>query len=222
MGSSSEEEKLIQMVRDFIESGGGSPKSNSHPQSDSEEPPQIHHKPTFSTLQDVLMRVTNAETQILEKILIYLRDIEFIDETNNNLKKWIVLRLIRDGFEASLCKTSWPATLGGSSVFEFKGDYEYIDVMKKDSSGEAVRLIVDMDFRSQFELARPTSTYSELTTSLPSIFVGSEEKLMEIICLVCSAAKQSLRERGLHIPPWRKATYMQSKWLSHNCKKISF
>ncbi|XP_028092289.1 uncharacterized protein LOC114292501 [Camellia sinensis] len=221
MGSSSEEEKLIQMVRDFIESGGGSPKSNSHPQSNSEEPPQIHHKPTFSTLQDVLMRVTNAETQILEKILIYLRDIEFIDETNNNLKKWIVLRLIRDGFEASLCKTSWPATLGGSSVFEFKGDYEYIDVMK-DSNGEAVRLIVDMDFRSQFELARPTSTYSELTTSLPSIFVGSEEKLMEIICLVCSAAKQSLRERGLHIPPWRKATYMQSKWLSHNCKKISF
>ncbi|GMP46540.1 hypothetical protein CsSME_00014654 [Camellia sinensis var. sinensis] len=210
MGSSSEEEKLIQMVRDFIESGGGSPKSNSHPQSDSEEPPQIHHKPTFSTLQDVLMRVTNAETQILEKILIYLRDIEFIDETNNNLKKWIVLRLIRDGFEASLCKTSWPATLGGSS-----------DVMK-DSNGEAVRLIVDMDFRSQFELARPTSTYSELTTSLPSIFVGSEEKLMEIICLVCSAAKQSLRERGLHIPPWRKATYMQSKWLSHNCKKVSF
>ncbi|KAL7262928.1 hypothetical protein ACSBR1_001152 [Camellia fascicularis] len=222
MGSSSEEEKLIQMVRDFIESGGGSPKSNSHPQSDSEEPPQIHHKPTFSTLQDVLMRVTNAETQILEKILIYLRDIEFIDEANNNLKKWIVLRLIRDGFEASLCKTSWPATLGGSSVFEFKGDYEYIDVMKKDSNGEAVRLIVDMDFRSQFELARPTSTYSELTTSLPSIFVGSEEKLMDIICLVCSAAKQSLRERGLHIPPWRKATYMQSKWLSHNCKKISF
>ncbi|KAL7245992.1 hypothetical protein ACSBR2_001176 [Camellia fascicularis] len=221
MGSSSEEEKLIQMVRDFIESGG-SPKSNSHPQSDSEEPPQIHHKPTFSTLQDVLMRVTNAETQILEKILIYLRDIEFIDEANNNLKKWIVLRLIRDGFEASLCKTSWPATLGGSSVFEFKGDYEYIDVMKKDSNGEAVRLIVDMDFRSQFELARPTSTYSELTTSLPSIFVGSEEKLMDIICLVCSAAKQSLRERGLHIPPWRKATYMQSKWLSHNCKKISF
>ncbi|THG16167.1 hypothetical protein TEA_007237 [Camellia sinensis var. sinensis] len=37
-----------------------------------------------------------------------------------------------------------------------------------------------MDFRSQFELARPTSTYLELTASLPFIFVGSEEKLMEI------------------------------------------
>ncbi|CAL5444081.1 unnamed protein product [Camellia sinensis] len=98
---------------------------------------------------------------------------------------WIVLRLIRDGFEASLCRTSWPATIGRPS-----GDYEYIDVLMKDSNGggdETVRLIVDMDFRSQFELARPTSTYSELTASLPSIFVRTEEKLMEIICLVCLA-----------------------------------
>ncbi|CAL5442429.1 unnamed protein product [Camellia sinensis] len=72
-------------------------------------------------------------------------------------------------------------------VFEFTGDYEYIDVLMKDSTGggdETVRLIVDMDFKSQFELARPISTYLELTASLPSIFVGSEEKLMEIICLV--------------------------------------
>ncbi|KAL7167482.1 hypothetical protein ACSBR2_038026 [Camellia fascicularis] len=60
----------------------------------------------------------------------------------------------------------------------------------KDSTGggdETVRLVVDMDFKSQFELARLISTYSELTASLPSIFVGSEEKLMEIICLVCLA-----------------------------------
>ncbi|GMP23309.1 hypothetical protein CsSME_00000955 [Camellia sinensis var. sinensis] len=92
---------------------------------------------------------------------------------------WIVLRLIRDGFEASLCRTSWPATIGRP-----------LDVLMKDSSGggdETVRLIVDMDFRSQFELARPTSTNSELTASLPSIFFGSEEKVMEIICLVCLA-----------------------------------
>ncbi|CAL5436698.1 unnamed protein product [Camellia sinensis] len=75
-------------------------------------------------------------------------------------------------------------------MFEFTGDYECIDVLMEDINGggdETVRLIVDMDFRSQFELARPTSTYSEFTASLLSIFVGSEEKLMEIICLVCLA-----------------------------------
>ncbi|GFY85623.1 DNA-directed RNA polymerase subunit beta-beta protein, putative [Actinidia rufa] len=215
MGSS-EEERLIQMVTDFIESEGS-------PQPNSPQTQKNNQKPTISTLQDVLMRVTNAETLILEKILIYLKDMEFIGEPNH-LKKLIVLRLIRDGFEASLCRTSWLATFGRPSVFEFTVDYEYVDVMMKDKShgGEAVRLIVDMDFRSQFELARPTSTYLELLSSLPAIFVGTEEKLVSILSLLCSAAKQSLKERGLHMPPWRKANYMQSKWLSDNCKKIPF
>lgn len=91
-----------------------------------------------------------------------------------------------------------------------------------DENGDkSERLIVDIDFRSQFELARPTSTYKELTNTLPCIYVGSEEKLENIISLLCSAAKQSLKENGLHIPPWRKVSYMQSKWLSKHCKKVS-
>ncbi|KAA8546527.1 hypothetical protein F0562_002734 [Nyssa sinensis] len=216
MGSS-EEEKLIQMVRDFIES------EPSPPISPTSKPIQVHHKSTYLiSLQEILERVTYAETQILQKILLYLKRVEATGETKN-LKKWIVLRLKTDGYEASLCKTSWVTAFGRPSVFQFTGDYEYVDVMMKENrGGEAVRLIVDMDFRSQFELAKPTATYTELSNSLPSIFVGTEEKLNKIIFLLCAAAKQSLKERGLHIPPWRRASYMQSKWLSENCKKVSF
>lgn len=76
------------------------------------------------------------------------------------------------------------------------------------------RVIVDTDFKSQFELARPTLAYKELSDALPSIFVGEENKLMEIITLLCSAAKESLKQRGLHIPPWRTRGYMLCKWLS--------
>lgn len=112
--------------------------------------------------------------------------------------------------------------------FQFAGGYEYIEVMSTakagagnvDGKAASTRLIVDMDFKSQFELARPTPTYTELINTLPSIFVGNEEKLYTIISVICTAAKQSLKERGLHIPPWRKAQYVQSKWLSENCKKI--
>ena len=109
-------------------------------------------------------------------------------------------------------------------VVQCTGDYEYIDVMVRDSNGdeeEPTRLIVDVDFKSQFEVARPTATYKELINTLPSVFVGSEEKLNQIISLLCSAAKKSLKERGLHVPPWRKANYMRSKWLSKECKKVS-
>lgn len=104
-------------------------------------------------------------------------------------------------------------------MFEFTGVYEYIDVM---TTGEVKRLIVDMDFKSQFVLARQTQVYSELINALPCIFVGTEEKLNSIVSLICNAAEQCLREKGLHIPPWRKARYMQSKWLSQNCKKVPF
>lgn len=109
-------------------------------------------------------------------------------------------------------------------VVQCTGDYEYIDVMVRDSNGddeEPTRLIVDVDFKSQFEVARPTATYKELINTLPSVFVGSEEKLNQIISLLCSAAKKSLKERGLHVPPWRNANYMRSKWLSKECKKVS-
>lgn len=105
------------------------------------------------------------------------------------------------------------------------GDYEYIDVLTKDEDDhqnhhqhhQMKRLIVDVDFKSQFEVARPTESYRELTDALPLIFVGDEIKLNQIISLLCSAAKESLRERGLYLPPWRTTTYMLSKWLSESC-----
>jgi uncharacterized protein (TIGR01615 family) len=109
------------------------------------------------------------------------------------------------------------------SVMEFTGHYEYVEVMVRDiENGEkATRLIVDMDFRSQFEVARASATYKELTNAIPSVFVGTEERLKEIISLLCPAAKRSLRESRLHIPPWRKSTYMKAKWLSKDCIKVS-
>lgn len=93
--------------------------------------------------------------------------------------------------------------------------------MNINNSGKPTRIIIDMEFRTQFEVARPTQTYKELIATLPSIFVATEERLNKIVSLICSAAKESLKEKGLHIPPWRKAKYMQLKWFSKNCKKVS-
>ncbi|XP_030950292.1 uncharacterized protein LOC115974190 [Quercus lobata] len=216
MGSIAEEE-LLQMVRDFIESDSASPFSlpSSKPLSHNDHPPYL-------TLKEILGRAMEAEVEVLEKILMYMRDIS--GDHTNHMKKWLVTKLKMDGYEASLCKTSWLSSFGHSKVVQCTGDYEYIDVMVRDSNGddeEPTRLIVDVDFKSQFEVARPTAAYKELINTLPSVFVGSEEKLNQIISLLCSAAKKSLKERGLHVPPWRKANYMRSKWLSKECKKVS-
>ncbi|PRQ24853.1 hypothetical protein RchiOBHm_Chr6g0277051 [Rosa chinensis] len=209
MGSVTEEE-LVQMVTDFIESSESVPDSLSSPKSPRQS--------KSLTLQEIIWKATDHENEILDKISIYLRDLESMIHQPKNLKnKWVVMKLKMDGYEASLCKTSWV-----SSVKLPEDDYEYVDVMVKDNNLlKVTRLIVDMDFKSQFELARPSPSYKELKDILPDIFVGTEEKLDKVISLVCSAAQKSLKKMGLHVPPWRKAAYMQSKWLSKDCKKIS-
>lgn len=79
---------------------------------------------------------------------------------------------------------------------------------------EGERLVIDIDFRSQFEVARATSTYKAILQSLPSIFVGKSDRLAQIISIAAEAAKQSLKKKAMYMAPWRKVEYMRAKWLS--------
>lgn len=90
------------------------------------------------------------------------------------------------------------------------GEYEYIDVVVQ--GGE--RMLIDIDFISEFEIARSTGAYKAILQSLPYIFVGKPDRLGQIVSIVSEAAKQSLKKKGMHFPPWRKAEYMRAKWLS--------
>lgn len=79
---------------------------------------------------------------------------------------------------------------------------------------ESERLFIDIDFRSEFEVARSTGAYKCVLQLLPDIFVGKSDRLGQIISIISEAAKLSLKKKGMHIPPWRKAEYMRAKWLS--------
>jgi uncharacterized protein (TIGR01615 family) len=97
------------------------------------------------------------------------------------------------------------------------GEHEYIDAVVgkgKEQEEEEVRLIVEVDFRSQFELARSTKAYRAALQALPPLFVGTPDRLGQIVAVVAEAARQSLKKKGLHFPPWRKPEYMRAKWLS--------
>lgn len=84
---------------------------------------------------------------------------------------------------------------------------------------EGERLIIDIDFRSEFEIARSTGTFKAILQFLPYIFVGKSDRLCQIVAVVSEAAKQSLKKKGMHVPPWRKAEYMLAKWLSASCTR---
>ncbi|KAL0369443.1 UNVERIFIED_CONTAM: hypothetical protein Sangu_0262400 [Sesamum angustifolium] len=109
------------------------------------------------------------------------------------------------GYNAAICKTKWESS-GGLTA----GNYEFIDVLIKDSS---TRYLVDLDFASQFEIARPNNSYDRLLECMPRVFVGKSEDLKQILKAMSDAAKRSLKSRGLHLPPWRKHRFMQNKWL---------
>lgn len=117
-----------------------------------------------------------------------------------------VMAILRDrGYDAAICKTKWQSS-GGLTA----GSHEFIDVQMTDS---ATRYLIDLEFASEFEIARPTTSYERLLQSLPAVFVGKGEDLKRILRAMSDAAKRSLKSRGLHLPPWRKHRFMQNKWL---------
>ena len=96
------------------------------------------------------------------------------------------------------------------------GKYEYIDVLVEEDvmASKPERLILDLDFQSQFEIARPTHSYANALKFLPTIFVGKIEKLKKVLHVMAEAAKLSLGQNSMPLPPWRTFEYMSSKWMS--------
>lgn len=125
-------------------------------------------------------------------------------KSKDDLRKLVTDGLIALAYDASVCKSRWEKA---SSIPA--GDYEYIDVI---IDGE--RILIDVDFRSEFEIARSTSSYKAILQCLPYIFVGKSDRLLPIISLASEAARQSLKKKDMHIAPWRKAEYVKCKWLS--------
>ncbi|KAI3451511.1 hypothetical protein Pfo_008176 [Paulownia fortunei] len=210
--SSFEEENLYQMDDDFLD-------SESAPQPllpvSSQSPFLSDHHSEYYILQEIVESGTNAEVDVLGSVIKHVRKKLVAAGKIIGQKKWLVKNLKKEGYNASLCHTYWPAALNCPG-----GEYEYIDILCEGRKGCASRVIVDIDFKSQFELARPTSDYKELCDMLPSIFVGDEQKLNKIISILCGEAKNSFRERGLNVPPWRTPCYMHSKWFSPSRREV--
>eukprot|EP00270_Netrium_digitus_P008338 TRINITY_DN2488_c0_g1_i2.p1 TRINITY_DN2488_c0_g1~~TRINITY_DN2488_c0_g1_i2.p1 ORF type:complete len:554 (+),score=118.94 TRINITY_DN2488_c0_g1_i2:157-1818(+) len=147
-------------------------------------------------------------------------------------RRRLISKLRSLGHNAAVCKTKWDHSKGFPG-----GSYEYVDIigfgrfenllqLHQLKNGNASfskmaklqqdmwqqRMIVDVDFRSQFQIARPTEAYAAALQLLPDIFVGSREWLQKIVEIMAEGVKQSLKARSMHLPPWRKIDYMYAKW----------
>lgn len=128
-------------------------------------------------------------------------------EQKSRSRRFVMNSLRFAGYNAAVCKSRWEQTIGHPA-----GDYEFIDVVTDGSKLKTELFFVDIDFRAQFEIARPTDEYNALLQQLPTLFVGKADKLFRIIKITCDLARRSLKEREMCFPPWRKYRYMQFKW----------
>ena len=99
-------------------------------------------------------------------------------------------------------------------IVSFAGAYEYIDLVFPGDDMSLERIIVDIDFQSQFKVARPTDEFDICMRVSPAVFVGRQDVLLQLVDILSDAARRSLRTQGMHIPPWRRMEYLKAKWVS--------
>ncbi|KAJ6811889.1 uncharacterized protein M6B38_151215 [Iris pallida] len=127
-------------------------------------------------------------------------------------------RLRDAGYDSALCKSKWKR-----SPDIYSGEHCFIDVIaaaKKKGKEEAMRVVIEVNFRTEFEMARASAEYRRLVSGLPEVFVGRAGRLRGVIGVVCEAAKRSARENGMHMAPWRRHKYVQAKWLG-TCERMA-
>ncbi|CAH9059038.1 unnamed protein product [Cuscuta europaea] len=144
------------------------------------------------------------QRRLFEEVEIARRQ-ESGDLSSPEFKRRLMARLRVQGWDAGLCKTRWEKKEGCPN----KGDYEYIDV---NMNGE--RHIIEVDLRRELEIVRPTAGYSSLLEVLPDVYAGKTDELKKIVRIMSNEIKRSMRKMGIHVPPWRRHSYMQAKWFS--------
>ncbi|XP_076940244.1 uncharacterized protein LOC143609362 [Bidens hawaiensis] len=150
---------------------------------------------SYDSLKSLVLCETVAERNLLA-------DASKIVDKNKICKKKdeVSRKMVADSLLAAGCKSRWEKTTTYPA-----GEYEYIDAII-----EGERVIIDIDFRSEFEIARSTKSYRAVLQMLPHIYVGQPDRLQNIINIVSDAAKQSLKKKGMPVPP----CYVKAKWLS--------
>lgn len=124
------------------------------------------------------------------------------------LQRELLVLLQKAGFNCSLCKSKWK-----SSPEIPSGEHTYLEVMEKSKKGDEVRVVIELNFRGEFEMAKASEEYNRLISRLPELFVGKAERLRTLIKILCTAAKKCMKDKNIPLAPWRKRKYMQAKWI---------
>lgn len=80
------------------------------------------------------------------------------------------------------------------------------------SRKKQIPFLIELEFRDQFKIAKACDEYQKLVSQLPEFYIGRPDYLNAMLRVVCDAAKRSMKEKKIHMGPWRKRSFMQMKW----------
>ncbi|KAF5467304.1 hypothetical protein F2P56_017140 [Juglans regia] len=208
------EHDLALMVSDFLENGSGGAESRCSSDSDSALPDLAHLAEKIPFCKISVAQYESDLLSVVNSLILSINetDLHFIKSgaCNASCIRFSLVKLLRrSGYDAAVCATKWQ---GSGKVPG--GDHEYIDVVNYNSSGTCERLIIDIDFRSHFEIARAVESYDRILNSLPVIYVGSLTRLEQFLQIMVEAARSSLKQNSMPLPPWRSLAYLLAKWQS--------
>ncbi|XAR58986.1 hypothetical protein NMG60_11014591 [Bertholletia excelsa] len=192
------EHDLAVMVTDFLESGSSGYDSWCSSDSDS-------GCSDLSSLADKILSYKCSMDQYENDLVSVVSSLILsIDETDHQFGKsdscnarcirFSLVKLLQSsGYDAAICATKWQAVgkIPG-------GEHEFIDVINH---------------------PRAIRSYDMVLRALPSVFVGSTSKLKQLLQAMAEAAKYSLRQNSMPLPPWRSLQYLQAKWDS-TCQRM--
>ncbi|KAA3459639.1 DUF506 family protein [Gossypium australe] len=200
---------LSELVHSFLEDEHDAAEQTGY-NSDSD---RVDSNLDFTDSLEIIIKSTSLNnTDAYRNLLMahVLRAMEMLSffKTDTAIFRRKVMAYLREvGHNAAICKTKWSSS-GGLTA----GNYEFIDVVQSAARTGQNRYLIDLDFTSEFEIARPTTEYSRLLQHLPRVFVGRNEELKMIVKVMSDSVKRSLKSKELTLPPWRKNRYMQNKW----------
>uniref|UniRef100_A0A5B7ALV5 Plant-specific domain TIGR01615 family protein n=1 Tax=Davidia involucrata TaxID=16924 RepID=A0A5B7ALV5_DAVIN len=209
------------MVSDFLENGSGGTDSRYSSDSDSGFCDLAHladkiscYKLSMDQYESDLLSVVNSLMLSINETDLHVAN---SGPCNASCIRFSLVKLLRlSGYEAAVCASRWQ---GSGKVPG--GDHEYIDVVNYNGSGSSKRLIIDIDFQSHFEIARAVESYDRILNSLPVVYVGSLTKLKQFLQVMVEAARSSLKQNSMPLPPWRSLAYLQAKWQSPHQRQFN-
>ncbi|CAI5520440.1 unnamed protein product [Closterium sp. Naga37s-1] len=185
---------------------------------------------------DVIAAMTDARAKLS------CDDIPSQELRGSSLNAAVAGRLRAMGYDAAVCATQWdtsptipeasppptftrtapPSIVTRASPFLTSASSASVNGASAAPASAAVpqRFIIDVDFRAQFQIARPTREYAAALESTPLIFVGRSERLARLVEVVSGAMRGALRAQGMHVPPWRKWEYLHAKWMAAVSQRV--